>query len=194
VRIDTRTGETAPLPGSETLTFAVASDPGGGRLYALGVSPDGRTRLTRYEGAGLQTETVVDSAEGEFPSASLSFDPASDFLYTSLGREVVRAWTGGQLERLGDPARGTVALSALDGLLASLQRDSSVSLWDTVTDRSFGDIYPFADGSWAAVMADGTILGSPDGRKKVGILVRGRLWQAEGKVPTPPSQEQPPAP
>ena len=75
IRVDLRTGETAPLPGSETLTFAVAPDPSEGKLYSLGVSPDGGTDLTRYEGTGLQTETVVDRAEGEFPSASLCLDP-----------------------------------------------------------------------------------------------------------------------
>jgi hypothetical protein len=194
VQIDMRTGETTPIPGSATLTFALAPDPTGGRLYSLGVNPDGRTCLTRHDGAALQTETVVDSAEGEYPSASLAFDPSSDFLYTSLGREVVKAWTGVSLESLGDPTRGTLALRALDGLLASLQRDSSVSLWDTVADRPFGEVYPFADGSWAAVMADGTILGSNDGKKRVGILVRGHLWE-NGKPPgAPPSTEITPAP
>ena len=115
-------------------------------------------------------------------------------LINPLGREVVKAWTGVSLESLGDPSRGTLSLRALDGLLASLQRDSSVSLWDSVADRSFGELYPFADGSWAAVMADGTILGSDDGRKRVGILVRGHLWES-GKSPTaPPSPQRSPAP
>ena len=194
VRIDLRTGETVPLPGSATITFALAADPAGDRLYSLGVSSDGHTVLTRYEGAKLQTETVVDSAEGEYPSASLSFDPSNDNLYTSLGREVVKSWTGGSLKTLRDPARGTLALCALDGLIASLQRDSTVSLWDTAADKAFGDIYPFADGSWAAVMADGTILGSPDGQKKVGILVRGRLWENVEKPRSDSPQETPHAP
>ena len=185
VRIDMGTGETAPIPGSATLTFALAPDPGGDRLYSLDVSADGRTRLTRHDGASLQTETVVDSADGEYPSASLAFDPSSDFLYTSLGREVVKAWTGVSLENLGDPSRGTLSLRALDGLLASLQRDSSVSLWDTAADRSFGEIYPFADGTWAAVMTDGAILGSDDGRKRVGILVSGNLWESGKPRPAP---------
>jgi WD40 repeat protein len=194
VRIDTRTGETAPLPGSAALTFALAPDPAGSGLYSLGLSADGHTRLTRYDGAELETETIVDSADGEFPSASLSFDPISDALYTSLGREVVRSWNGASMRKLGDPSRGTLSLSALEGLLASLQRDSSVTLWDTAADRSFGQIYPFADGNWAAVMADGTILGSPDGRKKVGIFVRGNLWEAVEQRPAPPSHEKLPAP
>lgn len=98
------------------------------------------------------------------------------------------------LERLGDPARGTLALCALDGLLASLQRDSSVSLWDTAADRSYGEIYPFADGSWAAVMSDGAFLGSPEGLKKVEVLVRGKLRAAGGESTTLPSKENPSAP
>ncbi len=194
VRIDLRTGETASLPGSEALTFALASDPAGDRLYALGMGSDGHTTLTRYEGTELQSETIVEKASGEYPSASLSFDPADDFLYTSLGREDVKAWTGASMETLADPARGTLALFAMDGLLASLQRDSSVSVWDTAADRSFGEIYPFADGGWAAVMADGAILGSADGRKKVGILVKGSLWESGGLPEAPPSHVKPAAP
>ena len=72
VRIDMHTGETAPIPGSAALTFALAADPAAGRLYSLGVSADGHTRLTRNDGPALQTETVVDSADGEYPSASLA--------------------------------------------------------------------------------------------------------------------------
>jgi len=194
VRIDLHTGETAPLPGSSTLTFALAPDLAGGRLYSLGVSPDGRTNLTLYDGEELQKAAVLDSADGEYPSASLSTDPAKDYLYSSLGREVVKMWTGVSLESLGDYARGTLALRALDGLLASLQRDSTVSLWDTTADRAFAEIYPFADGSWAAVMADGTILGSPDGRRKVRILVRGQLWENGEKPALTPLEEKPVAP
>jgi WD40 repeat protein len=194
VRIDLRTGETAPLPGSETLTFALASNPADGILYALGMSGDGRTTLSRYDGSELQSQTIVDSAQGEYVSASLTVDPASNYLYTSLGREVVRAWTGRTMERLMEPARGTLALCALGGVLASLERDSSVSLWDTSADRSFGAIYPFSDGSWAAVMADGTVNGSSEGRDKVGIMVRGRLWENGGMSAPPPSHGQVPAP
>jgi hypothetical protein len=131
VRIDLRNGETVPLFGSTTLTFALAADPAGKALYSLGVSPDGQTTLTRYEGTGLQSAIVVDSAEGEFLSASLSIDPVNDYLYTSLGREEIKAWTGEAMQRLRDSARATLALAALQGLLVSLERDSSVSLWDT---------------------------------------------------------------
>ena len=85
----------------------------------------------------------------------------------------------------GPVARRTLPFGALDGLLASLQRDSSVSLWDTAADRSFGEIYPFADGSWAAVMADGTILGSADGQEEGRHPRAGaHLWEA-GAAPLP---------
>ncbi len=194
VHIDLRTGETAPLPDSSALTFALAPDFAGGRLYSLGVSLDGRTSLTLYEGEELQKAAVLYSADGEYTSASLSIDPTKDFLYTSLGREVVKMWTGGSLESLADSARGTLTLCALDGLLASLQRDSTVSLWDTTANRAFADIYPFADGSWAAVMADGTILGSPVGQRKVGILVRGQLWENGEKSALTPLEQKPAAP
>ena len=103
--------------------------------------------------AGLPVDPGTISARG------LTVDPASNYLYTSLGREV-HEWT----------------------------RDSSVSLWDTSADRSFGGIYPFSDGNWAAVMADGTVHGSTEGRNKVGIMVRGRLWE-NGRMPAPPPSQ-----
>jgi WD40 repeat protein len=194
VRIELGTGETAPLPGSETLTFALAPDPKDGTLYTLGMSADGHTTLSRYDGSELQSQTIVDSARGEYVSASLTLDPSSSYLYTSLGREVVRAWTGRTMERLAEPARATLTLCALGGVLASLERDSSISLWDTAADRSFGGIYPFRDGSWAAIMADGAILGSSEGRQKVGIIINGRLWDDGDASPAPPSHGQAPAP
>ena len=194
VRIDFRTGETAPLPGSETLTFALAPNRSDGMLYALGISADGRTTLSRYDGSELQSQTIVDSAQGEYVSASLAIDPASNYLYTSLGREVVRAWTGRAMEMLAEPARGTLALSALGGVLASLERDSSISLWDTAVDRPVGVISPFKDGSWTVIMADGAIYGPSQGRAKVGIIVRGRLGETGGMSAAPPSHGQAPAP
>ena len=157
------------------------------------MSADGRTTLSRYDGGNLQSQTIVDSARGEYVSASLTMDPSSDCLYTSLGREVVSALTGRAMSRLAEPARATLALAAMGGVLASLERDSSLSLWDTAADRSLGWIYPFNDGSWAAVMADGAVLGSGEGRQKVGIVVRGRLW-GDAPSPTPPSQREVPAP
>ncbi len=194
VRIDLDTGETAPLPAAVALTFALAPDAAGSALYALGEGPGGRTSLTRYDGPGLQAETVLDSVNGEYTSASLSLDPVKDSLYTSLGRDIVRVWTGGSFMKLADSARGTLTLCALDGLLASLQRDSTVSIWDTTADRAFAEIYPFADGNWAAVLADGTILGSSDGRSKVEILVRGQLWENGEKPPLTLPEEKPVAP
>ncbi len=194
VRIDLRTGETAPLPGFETLTFAILPDTADSMLYTLGISTDGRTTLSRYDGSTLQSQTVVDSAPGEFVSASLTIDPASSYLYTSLGREVVREWTGRKMERLAESARGTLGLYALGGVLASLERDSSISLWDTAADRPVGVISPFHDGSWAAVMADGAIFGSSEGRSKVEIIVGGRLEETGGMSAAPPSHGQAPAP
>jgi hypothetical protein len=43
-------------------------------------------------------------------------------------------------------------------------------------------------------MADGTILGSPDGRRKVRILVRGQLWENGEKPALTPLEEKPVAP
>lgn len=183
VRIDLQTGETAPVPSTETFTYALAADPSDGSLFSLGVDADGRTKLFHHEGADLQTESVVDSAAGEYLAASLSLDPSSGILYSTLGRRQVSAWSGGVLSHLRDPSPGIEALHARGGIVCALQRDSTVSLWDSTADRLIATIFPFSDGSWAAIMADGSVQGVPAGMAKVGIFAQGEVGSASSQEP-----------
>ena len=187
VRIDLRTGETAPVPGTETFTYALCPDPGDGALYSLAVDGDGVTKLFRHEGTGLERESVVDENEDDL-TASVSRDPATDVLYSSLGRQRVTAWSRGSLRTIGAPSPGITSLQARNGLLASAQRDSTVSLWDTIADRPVATLYPFSDGSWAAIFADGSVGGAPSGLAKVSYFAQGRLAEPAA---SPPSQEAP---
>jgi WD40 repeat protein len=183
VRIDLRTGETDPVRSTETFTYALAPDPSDGSLYSLGVDADGRTKLFRHEGADLGTESVVDSAAGEYLAASLSLDPSSGILYSSLGRRQVSQWSGGVLSHLRAPSSGIQALHARDGLVCSLQRDSTVTLWDAAEDKAIATIFPFSDGSWAAIMADGSVQGTPAGMAKVAIFAQGDIDPAASQEP-----------
>jgi len=182
VRIDLRTGETDPVATSEAFTYALAADARDGTLYSLGVDQDGRTKLFRHQGPDLGTETVLDSAAGEYLGASLSRDPTTDVVYSSIGRRQVSAWSHGVLSHLGEPSPGIQVLLVRNGLACALQRDSTVTVWDAGQDRVIATIFPFADGSWAAILADGSVQGAPAGMAKVSIFAQGNIQAA----PEPP--------
>ena len=189
--IEMNTGETVPIPGAETFTYALAPDPLDGSLYSLGVGADGQTRVYRHSGHELADETVEDTGDADL-SASLALDPSSGILYSSLGRQRVTAWSDGALRTIGAPSPGIVALRARNGLLAALQLDSTVTLWDLMRDRPVGRLYPFSDGSWAAIMADGSVQGVASGIAKVGFFAQGKLEETPSVPPS--SQEHPVVP
>jgi len=194
VRIDLRTGETAPVSSSEAFTYALAVDASDGSLYSLGVDQDGSTKLFRHQGADLGRESVVDSAAGEYLGASLCRDPDSGVVYSSIGRRQVSTWSRGVLSHLRDPSPGIQAMQVRQGLLCALQRDSTVTVWDTVQDRAVATLFPFADGSWAAILADGSVQGAPAGMAKVSIFAQGTIQSTPSAPQAAGPQAQPATP
>jgi len=187
VRIDLRTGETAPVSSTETFTYALSPGEADGTLYSLGVDQDGRTKLFLHQGADLGRESVVDSAAGEYLGASVSRDPSTGVVYSSIGRREVSAWSGGVLSHLRDPSSGIQAMGAQQGLVCSLQRDSTVVIWDASEDHPVATVFPFSDGSWAAILADGSVQGAPAGMAKVSIFAQGRIDTAAERSEGPQS-------
>ena len=190
VRIDLQTGETAPVPSSEAFTYAMAVDGTDGSLYSLGVDQDGSTKLFRHQGSDLGSESVVDSAAGEYLGASLCRDPDTGVVYSSIGRRQVSTWSRGVLSHLRDPSPGIQAMQVRRGLVCSLQRDSTVTVWDAVQDRLVATLFPFADGSWAAILADGSVQGAPAGMAKVSIFAQGTIGSAPPAPQAPVPQAQ----
>ena len=155
VRITMDTGETDPIPTSNRSTYEVLFDTTSGILYSLGVDSNGTTNLFSHSGKDFQTQSLVESTPGEHLSSCLSFDAATGSLYTSLGRELISRFRQGSLTRLPASARGTVGLFCGNGLLYSLNRDSSVDVIDAARGDSIAELSVFPDGGWALVMADG---------------------------------------
>jgi hypothetical protein len=172
VRIDTLTGETVPLAGPNICTGKVIADPPRGLLYSLGVDGQDRTNLVRHSGAGLETDMVIDSRDGDGLASWLSLDSADGFLYSTLGSSQIDVWDGGAITPLSNPDCAAIAVSAADGLIASLDADSLVSLWDAAHTRQLVQIAVFPDDGWAALMPDGSFAGSETGRSHVAVVLK----------------------
>jgi WD40 repeat protein len=190
MRIDTRTGETTPVSCPSRVTFSVMGDPDRRTAYSLGVDADGKTQLILHTGPGLDTGTVLRSAEGELLSASAALDATDGVLYAALDQEAVEAWSGSVRERGVLPIRGAVSLRAADDILVSLDKDSEVSLWDTATGRPLGEISLFADDQWAVTLPDGSYTGSPDVHKRVAVFLESRLREVPPQLTNPPARIQ----
>jgi hypothetical protein len=194
VRIDTRTGETATIAGTAHVTFSLIADPGRGTAYSLGVDRDGKTDLLLHAGPGLDSESVLDSAQGELLSASATVDQSDGVLYDAFDQEMVESWSGGVRKQQALPIRGAVALRAADGILASLDKDSLVSIWDARAGRPLGDISLFSDDGWAVTLPDGSYAGSSNVENRVAVFLESRLRDVSPRLTNPPPRIQSKAP
>ena len=174
VRINMDTGETDPIPTVNKYTYDVLFDTSTGVLYSLGVDADGTTNLLAHTGRDFQAQSVVESTPGEHLTASMCFDGSTGTLYSTLGREQVSRWKQGSLARLPASAIGTVGLFCGNGLLYSLNRDSSVGLFDTVHGAGIAELSVFPDGGWALVMPDGKFAVSAGGQSRVSVVQDGK--------------------
>ena len=113
---------------------------------------------------------MIERTPGEHLSASLCFDETTGSLYTSLGREQITRVHHGSLARLAAPAFGTVNLFSGNGLLYSLNGDSSVSLIDAARGEDIAELSVFPDGGWALVAPDGKYAVSAGAQSRVSVF------------------------
>jgi hypothetical protein len=174
-RINMRTGETVAVPGSSRSTYGLAWDASRGKLYSLGVDAAGATILASHEGSGFETERVLARYEGEDLGAALGVDPATGAVYASLGFGGIVAWNGSVAEVIASEGRVPRRLAVASGLLASVDRDATVSLWDPVAKRLAADLYLLASGDWCLIGADGRWSATDGAAPLVRVTVDGSL-------------------
>jgi len=177
VKINMDTGETDPIPTTNRYTYDLVYDARTGALYSLGVDTDGTTNLLSHTGSDFQSQSVIESTPGERLSASLCFDYGTGILSTSLGREWISQWKQGSLQKLPASSRGTIGLFCGEGLLYSLNRDSSVSLIDVAHGESIAELSVFPDGGWALIMPDGKFAVSAGSLSHISVLQDGKPVQ-----------------
>jgi hypothetical protein len=139
-------------------------------LYSVGIDHAGATNLLRHDGPSLERETLLDSIPEEDLDASLAVDPGSHLLYASLGRDRIVCWDGKQLKPLDAEGCAPLRLAARDGLLYSLNKDSTVSVLKGETGERLAEVSLFADGEWCALLRDGRYAASPGGDVRVKVF------------------------
>ena len=90
----------------------------------------GRRIFSCTRGLGWNRKACSTAPPGELLSASATVDQSDGVLYDAFDQEMVESWSGGVRKPDTLPIRGAVALRAADGILASLDKDSLVSIWD----------------------------------------------------------------
>jgi hypothetical protein len=158
LKINTETGETVPVRDGNLLIFELAYDEVTDSVYSVGFQERRgslRTVLKQHQGANYERVTPLISYPGEDDSATIAIDPVSSRVYTSLGygRVHMYAWNGfTTLEKFEHIPRD---LYVHRKLLYSLNSDSSISVWDTVSGEALFTIYLFRDDSWAVITTSG---------------------------------------
>jgi WD40 repeat protein len=187
VRVNARTGETVPLKDRNLFTYGLLLDPAGRGpsgsvtgpvLYSVGIDRAGATNLLSHDGPGFERETLLDGISEEYLEASLALDPETHILYAAMGRDRVVSWDGSLLRTLAVQNCAPRMLVARDGLLFSLDKDSTISVLESSSGTRLAEISLFANGEWCALFHDGRYAASPGGDVNVKVFADGKLAEA----------------
>ena len=186
LKVNMRTGETVSIRDRNGFTYGLLLDStasGGPLLYSVGIDHAGATNLLLHDGPGFERETVLDSIPEEDLDASLALDPDTHLLYATLGRDRIVCWDGKQLKRIEAENCAPRRLAARDGLLYSLNKDSTVSVLQSDTGARLAEISLFADGEWCALLRDGRYAASPGGDIHVKVFEEDAPVEATEDLP-----------
>ena len=167
LQINRRTGETVPIQDPSLFVYDILYRGTGrsGELYSLAVEQRAgqvRTVVKVHSGFAFERSRILQHFEGEDLGATLAGDD-SGRVYTTLGYESVGVFSGsqsGDLEASGQIPR---FLYVHDEKIFSLNRDSSISVWEILSRRLLLNIHFFDDGSWTALTPAGGIRLSREG-------------------------------
>lgn len=154
IRIDSQTGETVPLADSSLLTYDLIYDDMDDTLYTLSIDRSGgktNTRVKYHYGEGLEKSRAVLNYQGEDLFASLDYDNADKTLFTSLGYGRVQSWDGRDIEVYQATRHIPRYIKVTNHLLFSLNKDSTITIWDRKSRKVILDLYLFKDYSWIAI-------------------------------------------
>ena len=161
-QINTTTGETVPFSDDSLVTFGLAFEPMSQILYSLsieGTSSAPRTVLTAHTGPVFENSAILYSLEGEHRSATMAVQRG--VLFFSINGQNRALFPGSRrFLELGDNNNIPKTVDVMDHWFISLNRDSSITIWNRSTGRRTLDFYLFNDQEWTIITADGEILSS----------------------------------
>ena len=152
ILIDTDTGETVSIASDALFSYDIAYDPLKDRLYSLSAEKDGDdtvTTVTMHYGENYETHRLLLKHPGEDLSATLNVSPDDREVYTSLGYEGISAWDGSTLKRSETPRFIPRKISVTKDYVFTLNRNSSITMWDRKGNKVYCEFFLFDDLSWA---------------------------------------------
>lgn len=144
VRLVPKTGETVAIPSNDTAVYLMRANTFDNDFYYLSTVSKNRESLTflkRLEGTGpTATSTVIASFSGEDIDADIAFAPNGPQLYTSAGSRNVSVWDGRKLSSLEETNRVPRQLAVGQRIVAAVNLDGSLSLWNAQSAAHICDI------------------------------------------------------
>jgi hypothetical protein len=157
LQINRRTGETVPIEDPSLFIYDLLYSAETSAVYSLAVERRGDrlyTLLKTHTGYDFERARTLYEFRGEDLGASIVADP-SGRVYSSLGFDTVRVWSGDRGLAF-EASRGVPRRLYVHGAkLYSLNRDSSISVWDLGKRSWLMDITLLKDASWVALTPDG---------------------------------------
>ncbi|MBN1835953.1 MAG: hypothetical protein JW820_08880 [Spirochaetales bacterium] len=156
LQINERTGETVAISDPGVFVYDLLFEPREGALFTHSVEgggETGRTLLKVHSGYGFERSRVLAEYRGEDLSAGLARDDAGR-VYSSLGYERVVVWNGEGLQRLEEARQVHRDLFTVGDKVMAVNRDGSLSFWDSPSRRLLLTLYVLQDLTWVAVLPD----------------------------------------
>ena len=167
LQINRRTGETVPVQDPSLFVYDLfySGSQRGGELYSLAVQQNSnqvRTVVKVHSGFNFERGRILKVFESEDSGATLAGDDSGN-VFTTLGYDSVTVFRNGQAGLLEASGQIPRKLYVHSGKLFSLNRDSSISVWDIGSRDSILNIHVFQDGTWIAQLPDGVLRFSREG-------------------------------
>jgi len=167
LKINIKTEEVVPIRDSNILSFLVDYDTVTHTLYSLGFEKKDnslKTVLKSHRGRSMEITKTLLTYPGEDSGAYFIVDTKRSRVFTSLGfgRIHMMAWNGFTSLESSHHIPGKLIL--YKDLLFSINKDYSISAWDTSTGKFIFDLYFLQNGGWAVIFQNGKVFASPGGK------------------------------
>lgn len=167
LKININTEEVVPIRDSNILSFLVDYDTVTHTLYSLGFEKKGdylKTVLKSHRGRSLEITKTLLTYPGEDSGAYFIVDTKRSRVFTSLGFGGIHmlAWNGFTSLESSNHISGKLIL--YKDLLFSINKDYSISAWNTSTGNYIFDLYFLTNGGWVLIRQDGKVFASASGK------------------------------
>ncbi|RPJ06065.1 MAG: hypothetical protein EHM28_10840 [Spirochaetaceae bacterium] len=181
--VNSVTGETLIIPDSSLIIHDIVFDASTQTVYTLGFEQIGSNLFTvikKRTGDNFSKETILFQKQGDSVHASLAFDEHTHRLFFTLGDNIIYFHTGSaiaQLEKSSQPVRKIIFHG---DKIFSLNSDSSITVWSTVSGKTILDFFLFEDAGWILLTRDGKYHSQGGGENHLNVFEGSNIFDRSG--------------